>query len=140
MRVAFGFLLLLGVSPARSEEIKDLAGVRRVADAAMQWVGKGDVRAAISALKPYWVLPDAEVEVAISRTQDQRTATTSRFGRALGVEFVDQKVVADSVVRLRYIEKFEKHLFRWQLYFYRPAKMWLFNSFFFDDKIQGLFE
>lgn len=140
MRFAFGLVLLLAVPPAHAEEIKDLAGVRKVADAAMGLLGKGDVRGALIALKPYTALPVAELDVAISRSQDQRALVASRFGRTLGVEFLDQKAVGDSLVRLRYIEKFEKHIFRWQLYFYRPVETWLFDTFWFDDKIQALFE
>ncbi len=142
MTIVVRLMILILLLPATvyAADLKDLSEVRKFADSTMQLIGKGDIRGAFNSLKPYWAgVPDAEIEVAISKTLDQRKLVSSRFGRTLGAHFVDQQVVGDSVARLVYIEKYEKHIIRWQLYFYRPGDRWQFNTFNFDDQIGALF-
>lgn len=134
-------LLLLLPTMAFAAEFKDLSQARPLLDSVMSTIVKDDIRGAFAELKPYWAgLPDAEVEVVVSRIIDQRRMLAPRFGKSLGAQFVSQKVVAESAAYFMYIEKYEKHMLRWHFYFYRPKDKWQLNSVNFDDRIQSLFE
>lgn len=133
------FIILLPCA-AFAADLKDLSEVRKATDAAMQFVGRDDARGALNSLRAYWIgFPETEIEDAISKAEAQRKAVTPRYGKTVGVQFVEQQVVADSYVRLVYVEKRERHLIRWQFFFYRPFSRWLFNLFHIDDQAQALF-
>ncbi len=140
-RIQLVLLVILFPCAAFAAELKDLGEVRKVTDAAMQFITKDDVRGAVSHLKPYWTsVTETEIEAAVTKMLDQRKGVSPRYGKILGVQFVEQQVVADSYVRLVYLEKREKHLIRWQFYFYRPLSRWQFNMFLADDQAHALFK
>jgi hypothetical protein len=37
-----------------------------------------------------------------------------------------------------FIQKFEKHVMRWRLYFYKPRDKWILNTYSTDDKINEI--
>ena len=132
--------MLLFPTLALGADLKDLSEARSLLDNVMSSVAKDDVRGAFAKLKPYWNgLPNAEVEVLVSKVIDQRRLIAPRFGASLGTQFVSQKTAADSVAYFLYIEKYERHLLRWHFYFYRPKDRWQLDSVNFDDRIQGMF-
>ncbi len=134
-------LLLLLPTAVFAADLKDLGEARTMLDGAMASVAKNDVRAAFAKLKSYWVgLPEAEIEVMLGKMDAQRRLIAPRFGKTVGTQFVAQKVVADSAAYFLYIEKYERHLLRWNFYLYRAKDRWQLNSVDFDDRIQGLFE
>ena len=106
----------------------------------MAMLAKAGVKAAIKSFIPYWPLPRAEVDVAISKIVEQRKLVPGRFGKAAAVQFAEQKTVASTLLRIVYLEKFENHAIRWIFLFYRPRSEWQFNFINFDDKIQEPFE
>jgi hypothetical protein len=62
-----------------------------------------------------------------------------RFGKTIGVEYIGQSSVGSSLVRMTYIQKFEKHAMQWNFFLYQGVDGWSVNTFSFDDKIQGLY-
>jgi len=134
-------LLVLAVGlpiNAGADELRELGDVRKLTDAAMQKILANDLEGAFSLFTPYWSIPPAEVEVGVSKVVDARRLTAARFGKSVGVQFVDQKNLADTVVRVQYLEKLENHFYRWQFYFYKPRATWQFNSFNINDQVQVL--
>jgi len=123
---------------AAADELKELADVRKLADAAMQRILADDVQGAFTLFAPYWAVPPAEVEVGVSKVTDARKLAAARFGKPVGVQFIDQKTLADTLVRVQYLEKFENHFYRWQFYFYKPRTTWQFNTFNISDQLQSL--
>ena len=124
---------------AMGAEFKTLSEARTQLDAVMSAVVKDDIRGAFGNLKPYWVgMPEAEIEVMISKVADQLPLLESRYGKPIEAKFVLQKTGAESVAYFMYIEKFEKHLLRWHFYLYKPHDSWQINSVNFDDRIQGV--
>ncbi|HUK03488.1 MAG TPA: hypothetical protein VLV90_00235 [Burkholderiales bacterium] len=113
---------------------------KAVADAAMALVALGDVRAAIVSLLPVWPMPESELEALVASTLEQRGRLAARFGGATGTQFVGKRLVAGTLLRLVYLEKFENHALRWIFTFYRPAKEWRLNSFHWDDKLAELLD
>ena len=61
------------------------------------------------------------------------------FGETVGINLVKEQLVADSLVRITYIERFERHLIRWNFTFYRPKSQWVVNAIVWDDDVDALF-
>lgn len=122
------------------ETLEDTAAVRTLADAAMQHVGKGQLREATELLKPYWLLPDANaipnfVEEASAKLQ----ATAPVYGKPTGWEFLRERRVGDTMLRLGYLQRFENYAVSWELSLLRSPDGWLLRQVDFDDTLDPLF-
>ena len=82
-----------------------------------------------------WVQPAHAQTIAI--TDDVRALTQRAMERV--VARVDERLVADSILRIAYIETFERHIIRWVFTFYRPEDRWVVNGVTWDDDIDALF-
>jgi hypothetical protein len=138
------FLALLvfatvGLNVANADVLKSEAEIRPFADSVMAKVGAGDVSGAFALMKPYTIIPSSEFEATASNSKAQRELVGTRFGSAAGYEFVDQAKVGQSLLRLTYIEKTQRHALPWMFYFYRSPEGWVLNSFLWNDNMPGLF-
>ena len=67
---------------------------------------------------PYTVLPSVEMQSIILQSKAQRDQYGSRYGKSIGYELISEDKAGESLVRLVYIEKTEKHALPWTFYFY----------------------
>jgi hypothetical protein len=132
-------VVMLAAAPALADTLATDADVRKLADSAMSRVGRGDIAGAFAALKPYTIVPATEFDAMTLASKSQRDQYGARFGKAVGFEFVEQKRVGSSLLRLTYMEKTEKHVLPWYLYFYKGPSGWVLNSFTWNDRMQDLF-
>lgn len=127
-------------SPAQCQSrLKDGKASRELSDQVMKLVSAGDMEAGIRLVKPYLIIPEAEMETMIGQAKLQAPMLEMRFGKPVGAEFISEDRVGESVMRIVQICRYEKHLTRWNFYFYRTPTGWVLNTFNFDDKIQALF-
>jgi len=108
-------------------------------DQVMAKVATGDIVGGLKLMKPYTVVPSAEFDSMIGQVSLQLPAIGQRFGRSVGVEFINEQKVGESVEELVYLGKFERTVMRWRFYLYKGPSGWTINSFKFDDQIQDLF-
>ena len=101
-------------------------------------VPTGNVDDVFTVLLPYWPLPESEISVLRMQTVQQRGMVSERFGQTLDIRLVDEKLVADSILRITYMEKFERHIIRWVFTYYKPRDQWIVNSIEWDDNIDAL--
>lgn len=132
-------LLVLIAAPAFAQGVPTLADLRKVTDTAMAKVGNGDIEGGLKAFRPLTIIPPAEFDAMLGQLPLQLPAITTRFGSSIGHEFIKEDLIGDSLVRLVYIHKFEKHAMRWMFYGYKGQNGWVVNTFRFDDKWQELF-
>ena len=105
----------------------------------MKLIGVDEVDEAFQVLKPYWIFPENEwTQLQIETNQDM-AMVEPRFGQSLGYDFVREEIVEDTVLRLTYIQKRERHLTRWIFVFYKPYDRWILNACLWDDEIVALF-
>lgn len=133
-------VLISLIQVAHGASLTDEKTVRELVDGAMAQIASDNVKGGIEMLAPYWSLSRSHLETGISKAAEQRKSFQSRFGKLVGVQFIEQAKVAETVMRLVYLEKFENSAIRWQFYFYKPQEEWRFNYFFLDDNIGGLFQ
>ena len=124
---------------ARAQGLPELADVRKLTDAVMVKVGKGDMEGGLKAFKHLTIIPEAEFDSMLGQTALQMPLITGRFGQVIGHEFISEDRIGESLARLNYIQRFEKHAMRWTFYVYRGKSGWVINTFRFDDKWHEMF-
>lgn len=133
-------ILLLALAPlCHAETFPSVDAARAFADKVMEKVAAGEIEEGLKMIKPYAIVPAAEFDAMVGQTSLQLPMITQRFGKSIGSEFIRQDAAGDSLVRLLYISKHERHAMRWFFYLYRTPEGWVVNTFNFDDQIHLLF-
>lgn len=138
--LAITCLLLSSSLRAETQSIADIEEIRSITDRVMKKIEIGEFETAFAQLKPYWLMPKAEVDVALNQTLDQRGAVSRRFGTSIGTEFLCLETAGNSLAKLVYLEKFQRHAIVWRFYFYQPTKGWFVNTFVWNDNLPGAFD
>lgn len=138
-RLVLCLSLGLVASLVYADTLSDPKAVRAFSDQVMAKVGASDLDAAIKMMKPFTIVPEAEIDASVGQFKLQLPAIRQRFGSNIGTEFVREDKVGDSLLRITYLHRFDKHAMRWVFYFYRGSKGWVLNTFRFDDNIISLF-
>lgn len=136
-------LLLIGLfsaGAAGADVLADEAALRAFGDKVMQQVAKGDHAKALELLKPYSLQPAEDFKTTAEASQASRAQHAQRYGKPVGFAFVSQRKVADSVLRLLYMEKTEKHALPWAFIFYKTPKGWMLSSFGWNDRLPQFFD
>ncbi len=131
--------LVLAAAAARADTLKTEAELKPFAERVMASVSTSGIAVAFNVMRPYTTLSDAEFKAALLASETQRDQFGARYGKSLGYEFVSQKKVGDSLVRVVYVEKTEKHAYPWLFHFYRTRNGWVLDSFLWNDQASQLF-
>ena len=134
---AFLFLMATGAEAATLES-KDAA--RKLTDQVMAKVAAGDIEGGLMLAKPYTIISDSEFDGALEQARSQFPVMQQRFGKTIGAEFIKEKTVGNSLLKIIHIQKFQKHIIRWHFVFYNPDGKWIINSFHIEDNIRTIFE
>jgi hypothetical protein len=131
--------LLLGSVVARADDLTTLAEAKKMTDRAVALFAEEQFAEAYGTLKPYWPLPEVEIDNLANQTSMQWPLVRQRFGATVGTEFVSQNEVGSSLARVVYLQKFQNHALRWVFHFYKPKDRWVINAVTFDDQLHLLF-
>ncbi len=105
----------------------------------MEQIAKNNLDEAFNLIKPYAAFSETEIDSVAVETKAQREQVSKRYGISNAYEFINSKQVGRSLLRLRYIEKMEKHVIVWSFYFYKTDKGWVLNTFDWKDQFENLF-
>lgn len=133
-----GFLAI--PAAALGGEFESLAEARKISDQAIELFNQEKFSEGYDVLKPYWPLPVEEIDALATKTKTQWTAIKERLGASVGIEFVEESRVGNSLARYVYLLKFKNHALRWIFVFYRPTEGWVVNGVAVDDRTSLLFE
>jgi len=140
MRIIAAMLFLLIATTASSATLDSREAAKKLTDQVMYKVAAGDIEGGLLLMKPYLIIPESEFNVMLEQTKLQLPTIQGRFGKVVGAEFIKEKTVGKSLLQIIQIQKFEKHIMRWNFMFYSPNGKWVLNSFNFDDSIRSMFE
>ncbi|MEM0967435.1 MAG: hypothetical protein AAGJ81_14910 [Verrucomicrobiota bacterium] len=134
-------LLILLFIPifAYAQEDSEKAVVQ-LSDQFMGLVKAEEYTKAFALLQPLWPIEESTYKNLVEQTNEQMGSVKNRFGAIVGTEYIRTEKVGDSLLRLIYLQKFEKSSLRWSITFYNPSGEWLVNSVSWDDKVGTLFE
>ena len=124
---------------ALGQTLDSLDDVRALTQRSMDHVLAGTVDDVFIELLPHWPLPKNELSMLRMQTLTRRNLVGERFGDSIGIVRVNERIIADSIVRITFIEKFERHVVRWVFAYYKPEDQWLVNFIVWDDDIDALF-
>jgi hypothetical protein len=132
-------MLLLSLNTAQADGIKSTSEVKAAVGAAMQKAQSDNFSDFFLAIKPYWTISEEGFTTALAKTTSARAEVHKKMGKSLGVEQVKIEMVSDTVLKIVFLEKFQKSLMIWNFYFYKPNTEWFLNTFEWDDNIRTLF-
>ena len=132
-------VVVLFASPLLADGLKSEDDAKALATKALGHFAKEEFEPGYKMLIPYWPLPESEIMTLIYQTQSQWEIVRSRFGKSVGTELVQTERIGTSFMRLRYIQKFDRHALRWTFAFYRPKGEWVINEVSFDDDVDTLY-
>jgi hypothetical protein len=125
-------LIALSATPSLPDD-KASAAPRTRAESFLTRVGKNEIGAAYDDLFAGSPVV-AEKAQAVDAVKRQTEAGLPLYGKAMGFELQNEKAFGESLVRLTYIQKFEKHPIVWRFWFYRPAGKWYLDNVTFNDQ------
>ncbi|MFC1513192.1 hypothetical protein ACFL5J_01965 [Thermodesulfobacteriota bacterium] len=128
------------VVSSHAATLKSENDTKALADEFMQEISKGSCQGAFEKMKPQWPMPEAEINNLAYQTETQLKMASDRFGKLLGVEFIQSNRIGESYIRHIYIQKFANHATRWMVVFYRPLDEWKVNIIVWDDRTHELFD
>jgi len=140
MRAIYFVILLAFSTLSLADILPSKEAAKALAKSVMDKVEKGKSAEGIDLVKSYLIIPEAEFNVMKNQLALQAPMIEKRFGKTVGVELVGIEEIGNSLLKVLYIQKFEKHLMRWKFYFYKPNDGWVLNTFNTDDKIQYMFK
>jgi len=109
-------------------------------DSAMKAVAGGEIGDGFAELRPCWVFSPKDFADYQIKTIQKMTSLTPTYGKVVGWEFVREDAAGESLLRLIYLQKFERHALGWVFIFYKPRDRWLLNEFRWDESIERVFE
>lgn len=143
MSVVRSFLVLLlficTLCAQAGEALPGPKEARAFGDQVMAKVAAGQLDAAIAEMKRYSIVPEAEIDAGLGQFKLQLPAIALRYGSIVGSEFVREDKVGESLLRITYLQRFDRHAMKWYFFFYRGSNGWVLNTFRFDDNILSLF-
>lgn len=139
MRNTIIVLALLISTLTSADTLKDEKQVEKLAKDIMTFVGKGETVKGLDLMAPYLIIPKAEFETTKSQFVMQAPMFESRFGKTLSSEYISTVKIGKSLIKILYIQKFERHLMYWNFYFYKPKSEWVLNTFRSNDSLELLF-
>lgn len=140
MRLILAILLAVcSTAISASDPLSDENAVLALTENISDTLAKGEFRQAIEMLKPYWPLPQAELQNLAYQTESQLSMVSSRFGKVIGAELIATESAGKSLIKHSLIVKYENHAIRWLIVYYKPKKYWQIDSVIWDDKVHELF-
>ena len=133
-------VMLTLAGTARADTLESVDDVRALVQRAMDHVLEGNTYIAFNLMKPYFPFGDDELTDLMLKTVEQRKSFLERYGKTVGIVLVDERMVAETILRITYLEKFERHIIRWVFTFYRPDDRWIVNSILWNDRMNDLFQ
>ena len=125
---------------ARADTLSSPAAARKLTDQAMEKIASGDIESGMLLLKPYVLISSAEFDATLEKVKLQLPTIRQRFGLSVGYEFLGEKTLGSSLIRITHLQKFERHPVTWVFIFYKGTNAWVLDSFNFQDKIQDAFQ
>ncbi len=110
---------------------------KQKAETFLSSVKSGDVVAAYNRLFIGSSIPTDKPQ-AVTLLKQQTQAALPIYGKVIGYEFLLEEMFGDSVIRLVYLLKSEKHPTFWEFYFYKPKSEWFLSNILFNDQFQLL--
>ena len=122
-----------------AETLKSEKELQTLVKEIMTDISKGETGKGLDLMAPYLVIPQNEFEVTKKQILIQAPLLQEQFGRSLSTEYIRTDKVGSSLIRVIYLQKYEKKVMSWTFYFYKPKDQWVLNAFKSDENLELIF-
>ncbi len=119
--------------------LKDINAVAEHADSVIKYFKNQDFDKTFELMEKYWPLPEYQVFEFKMETIEEFDNLKGTFGKIIGVELLDDEQFKDFLIKKTYLIKYENHLIRVFLIYYKNDAGWRFNQFMWDINVDDLF-
>jgi len=133
------FFLAFISTQALADTLKSEQDAKKLSEEIITLFSKEDLGDVINLMEPYTAIQGEELKGSLLQSKALRDQHINRYGKSIGYEFIGERKAGDSLLKLVYIEKTEKHVFPWTFFFYRASTGWTLNSFSWDDQVDNAF-
>ena len=131
--------IFFSVSYGQSKMYTTRDSINLFCDKVMQTLVDGRYSAAIQLFKQKSVM-DAVVINNIDKTlNDQMPSILPYYGKILGYDLVEEKLLKNTLARKRYILKFENYFLSFDFVLYNNGTGWSVSNFYYKDETKELF-
>lgn len=114
--------------------------VQALCEQALAGIQAGAFVQGIAVLRPYATsISTEDVDSLEKQLGEQAPTIRKNYGDAIGFLFISKETLANTVLKLVYLVKYERHIIRWTFIFYKPVDSWVLDYFNYDDSIEALF-
>jgi len=139
VRICAAALFLGWASCVSAEPLKLTGEARELAHAALVAIGEKSASEGFDMLRPGWLQSNADIDDFEYETIRHRLRMPDKGGKWLGVEFIREQMVGESLYQATFIEKFEKTVMGWMFVFYRPGDVWKLRGIIVSDEVETMF-
>ena len=140
LSVFFVFTVFTITGIAHAKKLSTQTDTKALADKMLSHFIKKEFTEGMAVAKPYWPLPQVELDNLIKTIEKQWPIVDKRFGQAVGSELVTEQKIGDSFLRYYYLHKFRNHAIYWKITFYKPEDKWVVNGVSFKDNLDILYK
>jgi hypothetical protein len=139
MKLLLAVILFASTAVAQGATLDSEEAASKLVDHVMAKIGSGDVEGGFFLMKPFFLFPEAELDLMLGQVKLQLVSIQGRIGKSIGSEFIHEKTLGKSLFHTIYLQKFEKGAIRWRFLFYGVNGKWSVSTVAFDDKVHLLF-
>ena len=133
-------LLVASSASAVPRTLRSKEDVRDLTDSTMRAVAENDIAGGMRVLAAHWPILPRDIGERIVEAEKQRLDLRRRFGLALRTDFLDTAEAGERLLRLTYLEQFQKGVLVWRFHFFRPEQIWLLRDVTRSEDFDPLFD
>ncbi|PCJ67557.1 MAG: hypothetical protein COA58_00025 [Bacteroidetes bacterium] len=122
------------------EHLTDLSEARKISRTVAGLFQDNKVADAVDVMKPYWPLPENEIEAFEEKTMKYLNFYVEKFGLAKSFLKINNQTISDIYVRETYLVNFSMTSIRLKFTYYKNEDGWIINSFEWDTEIGEEFQ
>jgi hypothetical protein len=127
-------------SYAQMKYLKDIESAKVISRDVAQLFKENKINVAITKIKPYWPLPENEINNLESRTIQSMNLVAERYGNSEGIVKVSEQNIKETAFREIYLVKYENTALRLIFTYYKNNNGWIINGFKWDDNFTEEFK
>lgn len=135
--IALCFFVLLSYGQSRLFTSKDSINI--YCDKVMQTFEKAKYSEAIQLFRKHSVMDTTTINNIDKTMNEQMEALQPYYKKVMGFEFLEDRAIKNSVVRRRYLLKFENYFLTVDFFLYNNGSGWTVSNFNYRDDPKELF-
>ena len=132
--------LLSLTSFAQNKILKSEAETQELSKKVVSLFSQNKISESFKQMKPYWPMPENELESMEEKTLKYLNLIEERFGKSIGTLKVKNETISDIAIRETYLIRYENTAIRLIFTYYRNENGWIVNAFKWDDSFTEEFK